>query len=380
MLRTYKYYVEPTRDQEEKLAQHFGATRFVYNWGLERKVKAYTTCKKTLSCFALCLELTQLKKEIGYEWLQTVQAQSLQKALRRLDNAFYRFFKKQNKFPKFKTRKYSRQSFQYPQNVKINFNKKIIYLPKIGEVKCLFHREFVGKIKTVTVSKTATGKYFVSILVDNGKGLPKKKKIRADSTIGLDVGIKNFVTTSDGEVFENPKHLENNLKRLAVKQRQFSKKKRGSNNREQARLEVAKVYERVSNLRNDFSQKLSFQLMSENQTIAIEDLNVKGLIEKKQLSRAISDASWSKFFEFLEYKTEWYGKNLIKIGRFKASSQICSVCGFKNAKLKLSDRKWVCKDCKTIHDRDKNAATNIKNFALIQVGVKGLAPTINKSL
>jgi len=375
MLKAFKYRLYPNQEQQEIFAKHFGCTRFVYNWGLDLKTKEYIATKKTLSYFDLANKLAEKKKEPEFEWLQEANAQSLQMSLRGLDNAFTSFFRKQNRFPKFK-HKNSRQSIAYPQNIKVDFEDQKIRIPKVGWAKIIIDRTFEGKIKTVTVSKTPTDKYFVSILVEDGNPLPDKVKITEDGTVGVDVGLRDFAILSTGEKIPNPKYLKNAEIRLAVKQRQLSKKKKGSNKRIKAKKQVALAYEKVSNRRSDFLHKISSKLISENQAVVIEDLNISGMLKNHCLAKGISDVAWGKLFAFLTYKSDWYGKNLIKIGRFEPSSKICNVCGEVNHKLKLSDRMWICLECGTEHDRDVNAAINIKHFGLL--GGKVISPSLNK--
>ena len=301
-------------------------------------------------------------KENEQGWLSEVNAQSLQASLINLEKAFIRFFKHKNGFPNFK-KKCNQQSFQIPQRGYVDDK---LYIPKFPEgIKINLSREFKGETKTFTIKKTTTNKYFVSILVDDGKYLPNKKPIKEKTTIGIDVGIKDFCVLSNGERIENPKHLRNNLLKLKVLQRRASKKTKGSNNRKKANLKVALFHEKIKNRRKDFLHKLSSKLIRENQSIAIEDLNIKGMIQNHKLAQSISDVSWSEFFRQLEYKSDWYGKNLIKIGRFDASSKTCS-CGEVNNELILSDREWTCKVCGLIHDRDLLASQNIKHFALLK--------------
>jgi putative transposase len=352
----------PDDAQREMFLQHFGACRFVYNWSLEQKIKAYGTDKTTISCFDLNAMLPDLKKE--FEWLKDVNSQSLQQAQKRLDSAFKRFFREKHGFPKFKSKKNPIQSFQVPQNYKVDFDNNQVKLPKIGLVKTTLHRRFAGILKIATVSMTTTGKFFISILVEDGKEIPKKEPFGYDSTIGLDVGIKDFVTMSDGIKIDNPKFLRDSIKRLEALQRRLSKTKKGSKNRDKARQKVALQHEKVANQRKDFLHKTSSKIVSDNQAIAIETLNVAGMMKNHCLAQAISDVSWSEFFRQLEYKCEWYGKTLLRIGQFEPSSKICNVCGSINHDLKLSDREWTCAGCGTLHDRDVNASINIKKFAL----------------
>lgn len=370
--RAYKYRIFPNKEQVELFEQHFGSTRFVFNWGLEKKIKAYQKDKKRLTCFDLINELTKLKKEKDFEWLNEVNSQSLQVSLRNLDNAFTNFFRKQNKFPNFKSKKHNKNSFQILQHLKLS---EKLDIPKIKDIKIIQHRKLEGKIKTATISKTTTGKYYISILIEQSKDLPKKDKIKDKTTIGIDLGIKTFATISDGRKIDNPKYLKKSERKLKRQQRWLSRKIKGSKNRNKQRIKVALIHEKINNQRSDFLHKFSHQLTHENQvsSIAIEDLNVKGMVKNHYLARSISDVAWNEFKRQLEYKCDWYGKNLLVIGRFEASSKTCS-CGVVNQDLKLSDREWTCKECKTKHDRDILAANNIKKFALIPQGLRKSTP------
>lgn len=360
MLRAYKYKINPTNNQKKVMENFFGCARYIFNWGLNRKSEQYAETKENISCFSLIKEVTQLKKEEDFSWLKNVHSQVLQMSLRNLDNAYTGFFKKKKQFPKFK-KKSNKQSFQYPQGVKVKDNK--VFLPKIGWVKYYNSREFEGRIKTVTVSKTPSGKYFVSILVDTPQEKKDRKQINEKTTVGLDFGIKDLVITSDSEVFENQKHFKNMKSKLRVEQRSLSRKKKGSNNWHKQRLEVAKLYEKITNQRKDYLHKISKQLVDEYDTICIEDLSVDSLLQEKKMSSLIADASWRTLRTYLEYKCDWYGKNLITIGRFEPSSKRCNKCGYINKNLKLLDREWTCKNGHKL-DRDINAALNIKNYGL----------------
>ena len=362
MLKGFRYRMYPNKDQEEMFLKHIGACRFVYNLSLEQKITAYETEKKILTRFDLNNNLPQLKSE--NEWLREVNSQSLQQANKHLDSAFTKFFREKKGFPNFKSRKNPVQSFGIPQNYKVDFDNKQVKLPKIGWITTKLSKVFEGTLKTATVSMTTTGKFFISILVEDGKETPEKEPFGYDSTIGLDVGIKDFATMSNGTKVDNPKFLKSSLQRLKVLQRRTSRKKKGSNNRSKARQKVALQHEEITNQRKDFLHKLTTKLVRENQAIAIETLNVTGMMKNHCLAQAIGDVSWSEFFRQLEYKCEWYGKTLLRIGQFEPSSKICSVCGSIKHDLKLSDRDWTCAGCGTLHDRDINAAINIKKFAL----------------
>jgi putative transposase len=362
MLIAYKYRMYPDDEQREMFLKHIGACRFVYNLSLEQKIKVYETDKTSLSCYDLNAMLPDLKKE--FEWLKEINSQSLQQTNRNLDSAFKRFFREKKGFPKFKSRKNPIQTFSIPQHYKVDFDNNQVKLPKIGWINTKLSKTFKGISKTATVSMTATGKFFISILVEDGRETPEKKPFGYDSTIGLDVGIKDFVTMSDGTKTDNPKFLKNSIQRLKVLQRRLSKTKKGSKNRDKARYNVTLQHEKIMNRRKDFLHKVSSKIVSENQAIAIETLNVTGMIKNHCLAQAIVDVSWSEFFRQLEYKCEWYGKTLLRIGRFEPSSKICNICGSSNNDLKLSDREWTCGGCGTLHDRDVNASINIKKFAL----------------
>jgi putative transposase len=362
MIKATKYRIYPTKKQRDQFAQHFGCARFVYNWGLERKIESYQKTGKSPSCFDLIKEMVAVLK-VENMWLTEVNSQSLQMALRNLDNAFTSFFKKRGKFPKFKSKK-SRQSFQCPQSVTVDFTKKKLNIPKIKGIKVKVDREFVGKIKTTTISRTPTGKYFASILVDDGLDLPEKNSPKKNDSVGVDLGIKDFAVLSTGEKIANPKNLIKDEKKLAKKSRQLSKKKKGSANRRKARVKLALLHEKVANKRKDFLHKLSKRLISENQAVCLEDLAVANMLKNHRLARHISDTGWGMFRSFCEYKADWYGKTTLVIGRFCPSSKLCDKCGTVNKDLKLKDRVWTC-SCGTTHDRDILAARNILNFAFI---------------
>lgn len=363
MLKAFKYRIYPDKDQEEFINLHFGACRFVYNWALEQKIKTYEQTKKSISRFDLQKILVHEVKHSN-EWLKKVNSQALLASLVNVESAFTKFFREKTGFPKFKSKKNPVQSYQMPQHYTVDFDRNVIKLPKMGEVKAVLHRRFEGTMKTATISRSGTGKFYISILVDDGLELPEKQEISESNAVGIDVGIKDFAILSNGEKVENPKYLKNSLKRMKCLQKRVSKKVKGSNNRNKARQQLSKIHEKISNQRNDFQHKLSSKLISENQAIALETLNVKGMVKNHCLAQSISDAGWSSFVTKLEYKAEWFGKTILRIGRFEPSSKICNVCGYYNSSLTLKDREWICPDCKTKHDRDINAAINIKKFSL----------------
>lgn len=375
MIKAYKYKLNQNDTQRIFFEKSFGCTRFVYNWALNMRIEAYQKDKTRLSWVDICKMLTKLKKQEETIWLNDVSNMSLQSSIRNMDAAFTRFFREKKGFPKFKSKKEPRKSFQFVQGVTIDFERNRIKFPKVGWVKFFKNRTFEGKIGTVTVSKTATGKYYVSLLVDDGNAFPNKVPIEYDTTIGIDVGIKDFAVLSNGQVFQNPKYLEKAEQRLKVLQRRFAKKKKGSNRREKARVQLAKQYEKVRNCRSNFIHQVTSRIVRENQTIVIEDLNVKGMVKNHNLSKSILSASWHEFFRQLEYKCEWKGKNLIKIGRFEPSSKMCT-CGYIYKDLKLSQREWTCPNCGQINDRDLLAAINIKRFGLQEQNLIGYTPAV----
>jgi putative transposase len=370
MLKAFNFRLYPTTTQAVQLNQHIGSCRFVYNWALDQKIKTYEQTGKSVSRFDLNKMIPVLKA--SNEWLGEVNSQSLQGMTKQVESAFTRFFREKNGFPKFKSKKNPIQSFTVPQHYTVNFENSTVKLPKIGEIKAVLHRGFEGELKTATVSRSCKGHYYISILVEDGKELPVKQEFSDSTTIGVDVGIKYFAVLSTGEKFENPKYLKNSLQRLKVLQKRVSKKQKGSQNRAKAKQRLAALHDKIVNQRNDFQNKLSFKLISENQAIALETLNVKGMVKNHNLAQSISDSAWSSFVTKLEYKAEWLGKTVLRIGQFEPSSKLCSTCGYHNKELQLSDRYWECPECDTKHDRDINAATNIKKFALIDQNLIGL--------
>jgi putative transposase len=372
MLKAYKYRIYPNKLQTEQIEKQFGACRFVYNWALEQKIKAYQTEKKTLSCFTVMKFLSILKKSEEYGWLREGNSQALQQAIRNLDNAFTKFFREKKGFPKFKSKKNPVQSFQIPQHYVVDFEEGNVKLPKMGKVKASLSREFDGICKTATISRSTTGKYYISILVEDEKELLEKQKFSDKTTVGVDVGIKDFAVLSNGVKVDNPKYLKNSLQKLKVLSRKLSRKIKGSNNWKKAKLRLARLHEKITNQRNDFQHKLSIKLVRENQAIALETLKVCNMVKNHCLAQAISDAGWSSFVSKLEYKALEAGKTILRIGQFEPSSRLCNVCGYHNKELTLAIREWTCPECNTLHDRDINAAINIKKFALQDQNLIGI--------
>ena len=363
MLNAYKYRLHPTREQSRFFNKSFGCVRFIYNWGLQKRIEAYMKDKGRISYVQLCAMLTDLKKEEQYSWLREVSNECLQQSLRNLDAAFTRFFREKKGFPRFKSKSRSRQSYKAILSVHVDQERRRIKLPKIGWVKYGNNRKFEGNVRSVTVSVTPSGKYHVSVLVDDGKEIPEKLPVTFDTTIGIDMGIKDFAVCSNGDTYENPRHLIKAEQRVRTLQRRLSRKKKGSNRRNRARMILARQHEKVANRRQDYLHKISTKIVRENQAIVVEDLNTKGMMKNHRLSKAIGACGWSTFFKMLEYKCERQGKTFIRIGRFDPSSKTCS-CGHVYRGLKLSEREWVCPNCGSVNDRDLLAACNIKRFGL----------------
>jgi len=366
MLRAYKYRIYPTGEQKALFAKTFGCCRFVYNWALKMKIEAYKQEKRTVPYKEIQERMVNdLKKE--NDWLAEVNSQSLLNSILNLDTAYKNFFRNTHTagFPRFKSRK-DRQGFQCPQHCRVDFANGTITIPKAKDIPAVLHRKFKGVVKTVTVSMTPSGKYFASVLVDTDiQELPATVPLR-DATLGIDLGIKSLAVCSDGRTFDNPKNLQKSLDRLKLLQKRLSRKQKGSANRGKARIRVAWLQEYISNCRKDNLHKITYAFTHDSQvrTICMEDLNVKGMLHNHHLAMAVGDVSFGMFLTQLEYKCKWYGVNLIKIDRFAPSSKTCGKCGHVYKELKLSERSWTCPECATFHDRDFNAACNIKEFGL----------------
>ena len=355
MNKGVKFRIYPNKQQQNLMNKTFGCCRLIYNKGLALRNDAFENGQK-LGYTQTSTMLTDLKKQDDFTFLKDVDSIALQQSLRDLDRAFVNLFQKRAKHPQFKSKHNYHQSYRtINQGDNIRIVGKYIKLPKLGYVKVRQSME-IGHINNVTVEKTPSGKYFVVLNVD----FEPEFHPNNGNTIGIDVGIKEFYTDSNGTAISNPKYLEKTAKKLAREQRRLSRKQTGSKNRNKQRVRVAKVHEKVTNQRNDFLQKTSTMLVRENQTICIEDLNVKGMIHNHKLARSIASVSWSKFFEMLQYKATWYGNEVIKVPTMYPSSQTCSECGYQNPMVKnLSVRNWVCPVCHTKHDRDYNASINI---------------------
>ncbi len=371
--KAYKYRIYPTVEQRVLIHKHIGCARYIYNYGLDLKTKSYQVDGKGISRFDISATIPALKSSDDTCWLKEVNAQTLQASLEHLDKAFTRFFKEKKGFPKFKSKKNPQKSFAIPQNTRVYFEGGVVSIPKFKQpIKVKYHRRFDGIVKTSTISVSATGKYYISILVELADNPINQKPICESKAVGIDLGIKTFAVLSDGTEIENPKHLRKSLVKLKKAQRQLSKKVKGSANREKARRKVAVLHERVANRRSDFLHKTTHFLVSNYDTLCLETLAASNMMKNHKLAQALSDIAIGRFNEILEYKAAERGVNILRIGRFEPSSKMCT-CGTVNKDLKLSHRVWTCQACGATHDRDLLAANNIKRFAFSKNHTAGAA-------
>jgi putative transposase len=350
---TYKFRLEPTQEQQILLNKHFGSVRYVYNYFLNQRKKEYLENKKSITYNQQSGHLTKLKVEIN--WLKEINSQTLQYSLKCLDTAYQGFFNKRTQFPNFKS-KHNKNSFTIPQFLSVK--KDMLYIPKFREgIEMIMERKINGVVRRATISKTPTEKYFVSILTEQ-EYEPIQK---TNKSVGIDLGIKDFLVLSNGTKIKNHRFLKHYERILSLNQKYLSRKTKKSNRYEKQRLKVARIYEKITNTRMDLIYKTATSLIKQFDTIYLEDLNVKGMMKNHKLAKAISDVSWSKFIDVLEYKANWNDKQVIHIDRFFPSSKTCSKCGWINNQLILNDRNWTCPECNSVHDRDLNAAINILN-------------------
>ncbi len=363
--RAYKFRFYPTIEQKEILTQTFGCARFAYNYMLKVRIDAYYNEHRSIGYHETSALLTALKKQDEYKWLNDVSSVPVQQALRHLQTAFANFFAKRNKYPNFKS-KHDKQAAEYTASA-FKWDGKTLVLAKMKEplaIKWSRTLPKAVKLTTVTVSKDAAGRYFVSMLCDDAVSV----KPETAGKIGIDLGLTDFAVTSSGSRHQSPKALNGNLERLALLQRRLAKKQKGSSNRNKARLKVAKLHAKITDTRRDFLHKLSTKLINENQIIAVESLAVSSMLKNRRLAKSISDAGWSEFVRQLEYKAKWYGRTLVGIDKWYPSSKRCNACGYTLSTLSLNTRTWTCPSCRTAHDRDVNAAKNI-----LTAGLAGLA-------
>ena len=367
--RAIKVRIYPNSEQSQKLSQVMGCARWWWNYALNLCNQTYKDTGKGLGRTALNSVLPQLKKAEETEWLGECYSQVLQSTTLNLTKAFKNFFEKRAKYPRFKSY-YGKQSAQYPQNCQIVEDG--LKVPQVGVIKASIHRLFDGKLKTVTISKTPTGKYYASLLFDTEAKYPDV--VITGKVIGIDLGLKDFAITNDNEKtrkYPNPRHIKKHERNLARKQAKLSRKKKGSKSREKARKLVARVHERISNARQDFLHKLSRKIVNDNQVVVIENLNVKGMVRNPKLAKAISDVGWGMFTNFLDYKLKEKGGLLLEIDRFFPSSKTCSNCLYVMSDMPLDIREWTCPSCGTHHDRDENAAKNIRAEGIRMLSVLG---------
>jgi len=372
---TYKLRLYPTKDQEVLLSKHFGCIRYVYNLFLDKRTTFYLNAKekqlakKTLNYCACSKELTAIKSQPETEWLNECNAQSLQHSLKHLDSAFNRFFKKLAKYPRLKSKR-NKQSFRVPQFVSIE-NKRI-YFPKFKEgIKIDLHREIEGEINYATITRNVAGQYYACIGVTrNIESLPIVNK----DPIGIDLGIMSLVVCSDGTRFKNIRPLKQLEKLVRIRQKEVSRSKKKSIGRIKARLRLGKLQVKIANIRHNHLHQISHKLVSENQTLILEDLSVKNMMADHRYAKSIGDCSWSELVRQICYKSVWYGRKVIKIDRYFPSSKTCSSCGYINGGLTIDQREWDCPRCNSHHDRDFNASLNIlRQGCNLTVGMTGLA-------
>jgi len=382
VLKAIKVRLYPSADQEICLGKLFGCSRFVYNKCLNFKINEHKETKKTTSFGELGKFLTYLKVE--NEWMKESHSKVLQQTVRNLDQAYKNFFREKKGFPKFKSKHDKHQSVRFPNDAisgikgnRINIIKPLsnIYF-KCSSSDESYLNKHQDEIKSGTLSKSKSGKYYFSILVDR----PNKTLKFSDNAIGLDLGIKYFIVTSEGQKYENLKLKRNNKTKLIRLYRQLSKKQKGSNNKNRARIRLAKYHDKINNQKEYYLHEVVNQILGENQTIGIENLNVKGLLKNHKLAKSIQEVSWTRFNTILKYKAEWYGRQVIEVNQFFASSKLCNVCGYKKVDLILKDRSWICPDCGKNHDRDINAANNIKQEVIkIKIGLSSPESTLQES-
>jgi putative transposase len=369
--KAFRYRIYPSKEQEAFLAKSFGCNRFVFNFFLNRRKQEYTNSKNNLNYYDLAKELTQLKQRQEFSWLNDVNSQMLQSSLRNIETAYTKFFTKQNKFPRFKSKK-NEQCFKIPQAFSIEDG--LLWIPKLKSgIKIRLHSPIGGKFVSCCIRKTCSGKYYASIQTE----LEIAKLPLSNNKVGLDLGIKHLITDSNGNKIDNLKAYKSKQKKLAYRSKQLSKKQKGSSNRNKARILLALIHEKISNIRKDYLHKLSHKIVSDNQVIICEDLSVIKMMKNHNLSKSIVDASWGELLRQLEYKSEWYGRTFYKIDKYFPSSKMCNQCNYVLQDMELKVREWECPKCHAKHDRDKNAANNILEQGLKDLGLWNVIPEKN---
>jgi putative transposase len=350
----YRYRFYPTSEQKRILARTFGACRYTYNWALQLRTDAYHADQK-VGYHASSSALTTLKRTPDHAWLNEISCVPVQQSLRHLQTAFRNFFDKRTKYPSFK-KKYGVQAAEYTKSAfKWDASNRNLIIAKLGRLRIRWSRPFESYPTTVTIKKDRAGRYFVTFMLDE----KRSELTKTNQTVGIDLGISRLATLSNGERIANPRHLRKAQRNLARAQRILARRQKGSKRRERARLRVARIHAHIADARMDHMQKVTTDLVHRFDTICIEDLNLRGMVKNHALARSLSDASLGLFGRLLEYKCDWYGKELIKVDRWFPSSKRCSACGYVLEKLPLSVREWDCPKCEAHHDRDENAAHNI---------------------
>ena len=371
MKKVFKYRIYPNKTQQALLQATFGCCRFVYNKTLDIRKTAYETDKTRLSKFDLIKKVTTLKDE--FEWLKDVPATCLQQAVDNMDKAYQNFFKSGNGYPKFKSKHHSRKSCKFPATFcDVLQDTDHIKLSKIGEIKYKKDREVVGNLRHIVVTQENDEKYYASCVVETGAEAPKPQPVEASTTVGIDLGLKDFIVTSDGRKIPNPRFYATIDRRIARLQKHESRKTKGSKRRARIRLKINKLYIKKRNLIKNFIYHVANTLLRESQTLVMEDLNIGGMVKNHNLAKSIQNICWGELRRVLEYKSQWLGHNLIFIDRWAPSTKTCSCCGYKNDTLTLSELSWTCPSCGTHHDRDINAAINIK-----RMGLEKLLPAVS---
>jgi len=376
--KAFRFRIYPTEHQQELLAQQLGCCRFIYNHLLEYRSAAYKDTKKSISVVDCNKYITELRHDKERPWLKDAPSQALQQASIDLQRAYNNFFSSSSPagYPSVKKRR-NRSSLRVCHGFSVDPSKNIIKMPKVGAIKTKFHRSIKGTtIKSATLIKEPSGKYYISLcVIADAVAQPPITKLSADTkTVGIDLGLKDLIVTSDGYKSNNPKYYRQSEAKLAKAQRKLSKRVKKSNNYRKQRIKVARIHEHIRNQRKDFTHKLTHKLVNENQVICSESLNVKGMVKNHHLAKSISDANWSELTRQLDYKSKWHGSLYLKVGRWFASSKLCSTlgCDYKYKDLKLSVRSWICPECGCHHDRDTNASVNVLTVGMEESKLEGV--------